>query len=676
MKKSVFVFLLAISLVTLFSVMSCNPAGKDRIQVSSPDGNIIVTFDNSSSQMQYSISYCGKEIISASKMGFEIKDHASLDSGIQVTGHKIRSYDQVWEQPLGEQRLVRENYNELLVDLAEKGGEKRKLQIAFRVFDDGVGFRYIFPEQENLGYFEIMDEKTEYNFTTDNKAWWIKAYQPNRYEYLYQTSSVSGIDSMAHTPLTMVTPDSIYLSIHEADLTDFAAMCLQPVGNGGLKCDLTPWSDGIRVKTQAPCQTPWRTIQIAQKPGDMVTSRLILNLNPPNKLGDVSWIKPVKYVGIWWGMHIGIWSFVEGENHGATIARAKQYINFAAEHSFDEVLVEGWNKGWKVEYWLDDGSDISFVEPTDDYDLIEVQNYARSKGVNVQIYHETMSNTVNYLSHIDTAFQLAASLGIKSAKIGQVGSRLDKKEFHYSQYGVNYYRKVLQKAAEYKISVNFHEPVKATGERRTYPNMFAREGARGMEYNAWDGANGGNPPSHTCILPFTRLLAGPMDYTPGMFVMAIPDRPWTNVNTTLAKQLALYVVIYSPIQMAADLIEHYEGHPAFQFIEDVPVDWDTTEVLNGSIGEYITIVRKDRNSEDWYLGSITNENAREFTITLDFLDAGKTYTAQIYKDSDASDYQANPTDYEIEEIPVKKGDAFSIKLARGGGLAVRFKDED
>ncbi len=670
-------FLLIVLMIT--GIIACNPQNERIVRVSSPNGKIEVTFDNSDSKLIYSVSFMGKEVISKSGMGFEFNTQAPLGDAIQLADYSTSSYDQTWEQPWGEERIIRENYNELFIDLTEQKGEERKLQIVFRVFNDGIGFRYIFPQQESLTNFEITNEKTEFNFPSENKAWWIKAYQESRYEYLYQLSAIGDIDSIngAHTPLTIETTDNLFLSIHEADLTDYASMCLNPTGKKGLICALTPWSDGVKVKTEVPHQTPWRTIQIAEKPGDLITSNLILNLNPPNKLGDVSWLKPMKYVGIWWGMHIGNWTFGQGDKHGATTERAKKYIDFAAAHGFDEVLVEGWNLGWKTGpgWHLDDGRDISFIESTPDYDLIEVQNYARSKGITLQMYNETMANTKNYFSQIDTAYKLYESLEIRSNKIGQVGSKLDKKEWHYGQYGVNYYREALKKAAEYKIAVNFHEPIKATGERRTYPNMFSREGARGMEYNAWS-ADGGNPPSHTCILPFTRMLGGPMDYTPGIFDITIPGRENNQVNTTLAKQLALYVVIYSPIQMAADLIENYEGHPAFQFIKDVPVDWETTKVIDAKIGEFVTIARKDKYSEDWYLGAITNENSRVFDINLDFLESDKIYTAQIYKDAENADYKTNPTAYMIEEKKVKKGEEFNIKLANGGGMAVRFNSID
>jgi alpha-glucosidase len=668
MKRKLFLFL------SLLGLISCNVEVEKIVKVTSPDGKIEVIFDNSDAKMDYSVSYLGKEVISKSNMGFDFGNQPSLDS-IQIVNFQTKNYNQTWEQPWGEQRLVRENYNELIVSLAEKLGKHRELKIVFRVFDDGIGFRYIFPKQDSLKYVEISNELTEFNFAdNNNKAWWIEAFQNERYEYLFQKTLINDIAKTVHTPLTIETKDSLYLSIHEADLVDYSSMCLKPTGNNGFKCELTPWSDGIKVKTEAPFKTPWRSIQIAKKPGDLITSKLILNLNPPNVLGDVSWLKPMKYVGIWWGMHIGNWTFGQGEKHGATTERAKKYIDFAAKNGFDEVLVEGWNIGWKTgpDWYLDDGKDISFTKPTPDYNLVEVQDYAKLKGITLQIYHETMANTKNYLSQIDSAYTLVNRSGIRSAKIGHVGNKLDNKEWHYGQYGVNYYREVLKKAAAYHIAINFHEPIKATGEQRTYPNMFTREGARGMEYNAWS-ADGGNPPSHTCILPFTRLLGGPMDYTPGIFNITLSGRENNQINTTLAKQLALYVVIYSPIQMASDLIENYEGHPAFQFIKDVPVDWETTQIINSKIGEFIVTVRKDKNSDDWFLGAITNENSRDLSFALDFLETDKLYLAQIYRDANDTDYKKNPITYEIEEKQVKNGDVFGIKMANGGGIAVRFK---
>jgi alpha-glucosidase len=658
----------------VWMVLACNQPPTIITNVQSPDGNIRVIVETVENSLSYQVVHKGDTIISRSALGFALKDKEPLGANMVITDSRSRSYDNTWEQPWGEQRLIREHYNELMLTLREASGQKRKMQIIFRVFDDGVGFRYFIPEQDNLQDFQIMDELTEFNFTANHNAWWIKAYQPERYEYLYRRTTLNEIDSFAHTPLTIETLNGKFLSIHEAELTDYASMALQPTGNNGLKCNLAPLSDGVLVNARTPFQTPWRSIIIAEKPGDLITSYLSLNLNPPNQLGDVSWVKPMKYVGIWWGIHIGHWTFGLTEKHGATTERAKQYIDFAEKNGFQEVLVEGWNLGWKTtpDWYLDDGRDISFTKCTPDYDIEEVQRYAQTKGVTLQIYFETMANTKNFLSQIDSSFALAQRLGIRSAKIGQVGSRLDRKEFHHSQYGVNYYREVLKKAALYKLGVNFHEPIKDTGERRTFPNMLSREGARGTEYDAWSG-DGGNPPAHTCILPFTRLLAGPMDFTPGIFELTIPHRPNNQVNTTLAKQLAFYIVIYSPIQMAADLVEHYEDQPAFQFIKDVPVDWETTKVIDASIGNYLIVVRKDRFSDDWYLGAITNEEAREFTIQLDFLDNEQPYIAQIYADAQDADYQSKPAAYTIQERQVRKAEQFTIKLARGGGIAVRFK---
>ncbi len=626
--------------------------------------------------MVYSVNFKGKEIISPSLLGFDLEHQKSLQDSLVIVEYKTSSYDQTWEQPWGEERYINEQYNEIKLLLAEQGISARKIELVFRVFDDGVGFRFFFPEQEHLSDFVILAENTEFNFTANHKAWWIKAFQPERYEYLYRSSGLNEIDSFAHTPLTMETADGLYLSIHEAELTDYASMTLKPSGQNGLQSELTPLSDGTKVKISTPCQTPWRTIQIAEKPGDLITSYLSLNLNPPNQLGDVTWIKPQKYIGIWWGMHIGLWTFWYSDKHGATTERAKQYIDFAAENGFGEILVEGWNTGWRAgpDWYLDDGANINHTQTTTDYDINAVQNYAQSRGVSLQMYYETMANTRNFLSQIDSAFAMAKRLGIHTAKIGQVGSRMDLKEYHHSQYGVQYYREVPRKAAEYQIAVNFHEPIKDTGERRTFPNMLTREGSRGTEYDAWSG-DGGNPPEHTCILPFTRLLSGPMDFTPGIFEMDIPGRPKNHVNTTLAKQLALYVVIYSPLQMAADLIENYRNQPALQFIKEVPVDWETTKVLDAKIGDFIITARKDRNSEDWYVGGITDEFARNIAIKLDFLPKDKPYKAHIYRDGPDADYQTNPKAIKIDSISVSYRDSLPVKMARGGGFAIRFEAE-
>lgn len=468
-----------------------------------------------------------------------------------------------------------------------------------------------------------------------------------------------------HTPLTMETEDGLYLSIHEAALTDYASMTLYCTDSTKLNCVLMPWANGDKVYAKVPLETPWRTIQIADEPGALITSYLILNLNEPNKIGDVSYIKPGKYIGIWWGMHVGEYTWPMGPKHGATTKNTMKYIDFAAKHRFSGVLVEGWNEFW--ENW-----DFNFTQPYPDFDIKKITDYAASKGVKLIGHHETGGNVENYGSQIDSAYKFYKSYGVDIIKSGYVGGRLNGKEWHHGQFGVNFYHSALMKAADNQIVLVAHEPIKATGKRRTYPNMASREGARGQEFNAWS-ADGGNPPSHDVILPFTRLLGGPMDFTPGVFDIMIKQKPDNRVNTTLAKQLALYVTIYSPYQMACDLPENYEANlPAFQFIRDVVTDWEDTRVLNAQIGEYYTVVRKARNSDEWFLGSITNENAREFEIDLNFLEAGKKYKAQIYADAPDCDWETNPTAIEITEKEVDNNIKLVIKLAKGGGQAIRF----
>jgi alpha-glucosidase len=544
------------------------------------------------------------------------------------------------------------------------------MNIIFRLYDYGIGFRYEIPEQKNLKEFAIMDEETEFKLAGNHTAWWISAYRDNRYEYLYTKSSVNEMDTV-HTPVTMKTDDSLYLTIHEAALVDYASMVICSDKKNGLKCDLVPWADGVKVYTKAPMKTPWRTIQIADKPGDLITSYLILNLNEPNKLGDVSYIKPGKYVGIWWGMHIGLNTWSSGPKHGATTANAIKYIDFAAKYGFSGVLIEGWNQSWDGD-WVQNGSIFNFTKPYPDFDIKKVTQYAASKGVKIIGHHETGADVENYGKQMDDAYKYYKSLGIDIVKSGYVGSRMNKKEWHHGQFGVNFYHKALLEAAKYQIMLVVHEPIKPTGERRTYPNMMSREGARGTEYDAWS-SDGGNPPNHTTILPFTRLLGGPMDFTPGVFDIMIKEKPDNRANTTLAKQLAYYVVIYSPFQMACDLPENYENNPQpFQFIRDVPTDWEDTKVLNAEIGEYVTIVRKDRNSNDWYLGSITDEKSRNLLIDLNFLEKGKKYKAQIYADGASANWRNNPYQISISEIDVTSETKLKITLAAGGGQAIRF----
>lgn len=648
-------------------VMSCSNSGK--LSVESPDKNVKVSFELPDNRPVYSVGFKGKEVILPSAMGFTLKDKEALSGNFSIAGSQTSSVDETWEQVWGEKQFIRNNYNELKIDLVRNGDDKQQMSIVFRVFNDGVAFRYIVPEQSALDEFVIMDELSEFNMAGDHNAWWIPAYDDQRYENLYSNTPISQMDTV-HTPVTFETADGLYLSIHEAALVDFASMTIASRANNQLKADLVPWADGDRVKTKAPMQSPWRTISIAEKPGDLITNYMVLNLNEPNQLDDLSYIKPSKYIGIWWGMHIGKYTFWESPNLGATTENSKMYIDFASKHGIPLLLIEGWNKGWTPAWYENRMHEFSFTQSVDNFDLKEVVEYGNQKGVKLIGYHETGSNLVSYLDQIDAGFALYRDMGIHDIKIGQVGSRLNMKEWHHGQFGVNYYRYVLKKAAEYKLAVNFHEPIKDTGERRTYPNMMTREGARGMEYDAWSE---GNPPSHLAILPFTRLLSGPMDFTPGTFDILIEQGYGRRVHTTVAKQLATYVVVLSPTQMMSDLPEYYEGNPAFQFLLDVPVDWFDTQVLNAEIGEYVTMVRRDKHSDDWYLGSLTNEKARDFEVTLSFLEEGRKYLAQIYADGDNADLEANPTEVKISEIEVDKNTVLPIKLVGGGGQAIRFK---
>ena len=661
--KSVFFILLVIIL------MGCANLKNNSIVFNSPNDVNRIQFDIKEGVPYYSVMHGEKAVVNSSKLGFIFKNGDSFSSDFKLIGSETSSFDETWEQVWGEKHYIRNNYNELVVTLQEKKGAKRKLEIQFRAFDDGVAFRYLFPEQGINDSIFIMDECTEFNLASDGDSWWIPAYRDNRYEYLYEKTLVSEIDTV-HTPYTIQSKNGLFLSLHEACLVDFASMTIAKSEGTYLKCDLVPWSDGVKVKTRAPFKTPWRAIQIAEKPGDLITSYLILNLNEPNTMTDVSWIQPRKYLGIWWGMHISKYTFWESEKHGASTKNAKWYIDYCQKLGIDRLLIEGWNKGWTPAWYENAMHMFSFTKSTDDFNLEEVVKYGDSKGVKLIGYHETGSNLINYLSQIDSGMALYQKMGIHDIKIGQVGSRLNMKEWHHGQFGVNYYRYVLKKAAEYQLAVNFHEPIKDTGERRTYPNMMSREGARGMEYDAWSD---GNPPDHTLKLVFTRMLSGPMDFTPGIFDLN-EEQGYNNrsVHTTLAKQLAYYVTLYSPIQMLPDLPDNYDGNPAFQFLKDVPVDWDDTKVLNAEIGEYVTTVRKDHKSDDWFLGSMTNEKGREFTVSLDFLGEG-SYEAQIYADSPGTTWQNEPEKVTISSVQVSKESTLPIVLGEGGGLAVRFK---
>lgn len=679
-------------LITSFGFLVGCCTNKDELTINSPDSKIdLAFFLSEKGEAGYLIDYLGKKVIDTSYFGFDFKDQELFGENLEVVNSSQSSFDETWEIVWGEQRYVRNNYNELRIELKEKNKSGRTCFIVFRVFDDGVGFRFEFPEQENLKDLVILDENTQFKLTGDHTCWWTPG-DWDIYEHLFNTTRFTKIDALSkrgnqalaqtyipenavNLPVTMKSDDGIYISILEANLTNYADMTLKVDKENLLfQSELVGNDSGIKVKTQTPFVTPWRLILISDKATDLVSSRTILNLNEPNKLKDVSWIKPTKYIGIWWEMHLGksTWDMKSGR-HGATTANAKQYIDFASKSGIGALLIEGWNTGWENWFGTHDREGIfDFVTPYPDYDLQEVVRYAKEKNVNIIMHHETSAAIMTYEKQMDTAFALCKSLGIHAVKTGYVGQILPDGEYHHGQWMVNHYRKVMEKAAEYQVMVNVHEPIKPTGLRRTYPNLMSAEGLRGQEFNAWS-PDGGNPPEHLTIIPFTRMLAGPIDFTPGIFDIKFDKYKKENqVNTTLSQQLALYVVIYSPLQMAADLPENYEGHPAFQFIRDVGVDWDTSIVLNGEIGDFITIARKERNTNKWFLGSITDENSRTIEISLDFLDDGKNYNATLYEDADDSHWDKNPTACKIENKILGNSNNLKLKLAPGGGVAISF----
>lgn len=655
----------------IFSFLACDKQQEpaDSFKLASPNGENKISFKLDNNKPEYAVSHGDIEVLSPSAMGFVLRDNDSLNN-FEIVNTKESSFDETWEQVWGEKHEIRNNYNELVVEFQEKNDPKRKLEIQFRSYNDGIAFRYIFPEQEMKDSIFIMDELTTFNLKEDGKAWWIPAYAEQRYEYLFENSKVSALDTV-HTPLTIESESGLALSFHEANLIDFTSMTLEHTSGTELKANLVPWADGVKVRTKGTFKSSWRTLQIAEKPTDLITSYLILNLNEPNQIADTSWIDTYKYLGIWWGMHIGKYTFWESETQGATTKNAKEHIDYADKLGIDHLLIEGWNKGWTPSWYENAMHQFSFTKEADNFDLKEVTDYASENDVRIIGYHETGSNLDNYLEEIDSAFALYNRMGIHDVKIGHVGSKLNMKEWHHGQFGVNYFRYVLEKAAEYKLTVLFHEPIKDTGERRTLPNIMAREGARGNEYNAWSD---GNPPNYTTILPFTRLLSGPMDYTAGILDVEVSQGyDGRRVHSTSAKQMALLVTVYSPIQMLADLPENYVDKPEFQFLKDVPVDWEDTKILNGKIGEFITTVRKDIDSDDWYLGSITNEESRKLEIPLSFLDENATYEAQIYADAEGTGYQNNPAKIAISKKEVTANDSLNLELGESGGAAIRFK---
>lgn len=654
------------------AALSCS-ALAEQYSVESPDSDIRVVVDITAGKPTYSVTYKGASVIRPSNLGFEIRDQASLQGNLLVVAEDREAIRQQWQTVWGERLQIDDYYNELSLQLREQSGDKRSLSLIFRVYDDGLGFRYEFPEQANLQDFIIDEELTEFAFAQNYQSWWIPAYRNQRYEYQYLRSAVSSID-VAHTPLTL-EGDGIAIAVHEAALVDYASMTLRNIDDNQkvFRADLVPWSNGVRVYASAPMKTPWRTIQIADSAVELMNSDLLLNLNEPNKLGDVSsYVKPGKYMGIWWEMHTGLANWSPGPDQGATTARAKQYIDFAAEHDIDGVLVEGWNKGWEGEWWRREPTFL-FDQPVDGFDIEEVSRYAQEKGLRLIGHHETAAGISHYEAQMERAFAYYQKLGITSVKMGYVGTRLEHgSEWHHGQFMVRHFQKVVETAAKYGVMVNAHETIKDTGLRRTYPNLMTRESVRGMEYNG-GSPDTGNLPNHTVLFPFTRGLSGPTDFTPGVFKFDYQKhRPFNRVPTTLAKQLALYVTIYSPLQMAADLPEHYQGHPAFKFIDDVPADWSESIALAGEVGEYLVFARKDRHSDDWYVGAASNELPRQYALVTDFLESGATYKVEIYADGEAAHWRDNPMDYTISQRTVRAGETLTLDMKPGGGAALRF----
>jgi len=654
-----------------------------QVSVASPDGRNQVTVEIRDGRLTYSLARDGRNLILPSVLGFEFHGAPTLRDSLRITDTTRDSHDEWWTQPWGEVTRVHDHHNELAVSVEETTAPNRRFTLRIRAFNDGIGFRYEFMDHPGFSSYEITDELTEFALADNARAWWIPSDRPrmDRSEELYSSAPVSTLDSV-QTPLTLEFTDGhTFMVIHEANLDHYARMFLKGPRMEGrtLHAALAPMADGTKVSGGTPFVTPWRTIQVADRVTDLAPSLLGLNLNPPNAIGGTGWIHPMKYVGIWWGMHLGVQTWSSGPHHGATTANAKRYIDFAAANGFGGVLVEGWNTGWDGD-WIKNRDAFSFTQAYPDYDLAEVARYAHEKGVRLIVHNETSGGIDNYERQLDSAFTLYHSLGLDAIKTGYVTDLVRNGDSHYSQIMVDHYRHVIGMAARDSIMVDVHEPMHDTGERRTWPNMMSREGARGQEYNAWSG-DGGNPPEHETILFFTRLLAGPMDYTPGIFDILEKSsgharRPEeARVRTTLAKQLALYVVLYSPLQMAADLPENYEHQPAFQFIKDVAVDWDTTRVIDGRIGDYVVVARRMRGGQTWFLGAITDEQRRSFDVPLTFLTPGKSYIAEIYADGPNANWLDNPLPVTITRRSVTSATRLHLALAPGGGQAIRIRPQ-
>ena len=679
--------------------------------ITSPDGQLKLDFSvNTQGEPVYELSYKGKEVIKPSKLGLELKNDPGLMGGFACIDAKTSTFDETWEPVWGEVKSIRNHYNEMAVTLNQKA-QNRNIIIRFRLYNDGLGFRYEFPQQKNLNYFVIKEEHSQFAMAGDHTAYWIPGdYDTQEYDYtVSRLSEIRGLFSKAYTEnssqtafsptgvqtaLMMKTDDGLYINLHEAALIDYACMHLNlDDKNMIFESWLTPDAQGDKGYMQTPCTSPWRTVIVSDDARNILASRITLNLNEPCKIADTSWIKPVKYIGVWWDMITGkgSWAYTDdlssvklGETdynktkpngkHSANTANVKRYIDFAAEHGFDQVLVEGWNEGW--EDWFGKSKDyvFDFVTPYPDFNVKELQSYAASKGVKLMMHHETSASVRNYERHMDQAYQFMADNGYNSVKSGYVGNIIPRGEHHYGQWMDNHYLYAVKKAADYKIMVNAHEAVRPTGICRTYPNLIGNESARGTEYESF----GGNNVNHTTILPFTRLIGGPMDYTPGIFETRCNKMNPTNnsqVRSTLARQLALYVTMYSPLQRAADIPENYERFmDAFQFIKDVAIDWDETKYLEAEPGDYITIARKAKGTNDWYIGFTADENGHSSKLIFDFLDPDKKYIATVYADAKDADWKDNPQAYTIRKGIVTNKSKLNLHAASGGGYAISIKE--
>ena len=690
----------------IISALLFSALNVDADVVTSPNGIVSIDFQLKNGIPTYKVDYKGKPVIKESRLGLELRDGKNLMDGFEQLNATTSTFDETWQPVWGEVKEIRNHYNELLAELKQPSTD-RYMNIRFRVYDDGVGFRYEFPQQKNLVYFVLKEEHSQFAMTGDHTAWWIPGDYDTQ-EYDYTESKLSEIRSLlpnavtsnasqtvfsptgVQTSLQMKTDEGLYINLHEAALVDYSCMHLNlDDKNLVFESWLTPDADGFKGRLQAPCHSPWRTVMVSDDARDILSSHLILNLNEPCKIEDTSWIKPVKYMGVWWEMIAGgkPWSYTNdipsvklGEtdyrkvksngNHPANTRNVKKYIDFAAKHGFDQLLVEGWNVGW--EDWFGNQKDyvFDFVTPYPDFDIEQLNRYAHDKGIRLMMHHETSGSSRNYERHLEQAYQLMNKYGYTAVKSGYVGNILPYGEHHYGQWMNNHYLYCVVEAAKHKIMVNAHEAVRPTGLCRTYPNLIGNESARGTEYQAF----GGSKTFHTTVLPFTRLQGGPMDYTPGIFEMNISKLNPNNsshVNATLANQLALYVTMYSPLQMAADLPENYERFmDAFQFIKDVPVDWDNSIYLEAEPGKYVTVARKEKGTNNWFIGSATGDANHQSVISLDFLEKGKNYIATIYADTKDTDYKSNPQSYQIVKGLVNSKNKLKINTVEAGGYAI------